>query len=109
MNPYFNRLLGTLFHDIAQIIQGEVENFVFQIAIYSKTRIPDLVLQKQIGNYNMMPIGPEYDIEDPNYRYAYPTLALAKDKKFVKVLNEIKRKFDYGSKDLLYFSWNSLG
>jgi hypothetical protein len=114
----FGHIPVGLSNDIDRLIMNEIEGFVLQIAINSQERIPDFILRRKgepvnipnlrgvpirVGTFVMIHKDAEDYIDDPNYQYAYPNLALAKDKKFTKLLNEIKTKFNDGSHDLLLF------
>jgi hypothetical protein len=118
-DSYFGRIPESLSDDIDRLILGEIENFIFQIVIVSKERIPDFILRSagrlpittkmkgvsiNMGTFTMIHKDATDDIDDPNYQYAYPNLALAKDKKFTRLLDKIKTKFNDGSHDLLFFS-----
>ena len=81
------------------LIMNQVQKFVFDIVNWSN------IQRFVIGGLNDQ--GEEYvrfdyptrDPADPNYAYIFPNLALARDKKFTTLLDEIKSKFDKGYKN----------
>lgn len=90
---------------IEELITNEVRNFIFQIIAMKKLPFRDFGLVH--SNYNLpwfSEVGYEKELidkGDPDYSEQFPKATLMKDKKFMKLLREIKEDFDKGCKDYL--------
>ena len=90
---------------IEDLLRNELRNLVFQIVAMRKLPFRDFGQGQADFNYNLQwfsEVGYErepIDKKDPDYSEKFPKATLMQDKKFMKVLREIKRDFNKGSKD----------
>jgi hypothetical protein len=83
------------------LIRNEIKNFVFQIISMSRIRSRFILDYHEPEYQNLRVIGADVDEEDENYTGLFPKPALRKDRKFLKLLEEIKKDFDKGHKDFV--------
>lgn len=88
---------------MAAIIEGAIKTLVFEIVLNSTTKYVEFSGIDRDGHEYVRTdlrkasqLSLPYDIDN---EYVYPNLALAKDGKFIKILDEIKEQFDVGYKN----------
>lgn len=94
--------------EIEDIILKEIQQFVFLIVVPWNTTSVNYklnIFSDPYKNEKMWFSRSGFDHEEdengPNYKDLFPKPALMKDKKFLKIVKEIKESFDKGSKDYL--------
>jgi hypothetical protein len=96
-----NKRSSHLEYAINELIQDELRNFIFQIISVKKLPVRDFGLI----DYNkpwFSEVGNEKELiqkTDPDYSEAFPKATLMRDRKFMKLLSEIKSDFETGCKD----------
>lgn len=102
----FKNNLNLLGDEIDTIIKDEMKNFVFHIIMNIRERTIDFhFIDARRREYKRM----GYDVikdnwvgsEHKDHSSFFPNMALATDKKFIKLLSSIKKDFEYGCKELL--------
>jgi hypothetical protein len=95
--------------EIEDLILREIEQFVFLIIVHWKAspiNYWNKTLLNPYKNKKLWFTRSSFDLEEdengPNYSELFPKPALMKDKKFMKVLKEIKDNFEEGCKDYLF-------
>ena len=82
--------------NLDQIIMNQVQKFVFDIVNWSNVeKFVIAILNEQNEEYVTLE-DPSRDPADPNHAYTFPNLALARDNKFITLLDGIKSNFDKG-------------
>lgn len=99
LSPYKIEEYLTL--EIDELIKNEIKNFVFQIISISRIRSRFILDYHRPEYQNSRVIGADEDEDEENYTSLFPKPALRKDKKFTKLLEEIKKDFDNGYKDFV--------
>jgi DNA-binding Lrp family transcriptional regulator len=87
--------------EIDDLIRNEIKNFVFQIISMSRIRSTFILDYHEPEYQNLRVIGADVNEDDENYTGLFPKPALRKDRKFLKLLEEIKKDFDKGYKDFV--------
>jgi len=87
--------------EMDELIKNEVRNFVFQIISISRIRSRFILDYHQPEYQNLTVIGTDVDEDEENYTGLFPKPILRKDRKFLKLLEEIKKDFDKGYKDFV--------
>ena len=88
--------------EIDEVIRSKASNFFLEIIMPSKIRDGRHIYdfnKPQWQKERWFDTDADEDKNGPNYSELFPRLALTKDKKFMKFLNEIKISFDKGCKD----------
>jgi hypothetical protein len=94
-----NQIFST---ELEDLIKNEARNFIFKIVVDREKNYERLSkIKQESSDPSIRYLYPEIDGQDPNYNSLLPKAALNNDKKFLRILKEMKDELDKGCEDYL--------